>query len=220
MSEVSQLAAMLERVSNRLRGMFARGVVNLVSDGLKMQGQQIQLLDGETVDNVERPQQYGFTSVPPAGAECFVAFVGGGREHGIILSVDDRRYRLKGLQGGEVALYTDEGDSVELKRNRHIKVKTLHLDIEADEDTTITTKKYTVNASEGVNYNTPSYGLGGEGGCAAAIKANMAIEGDTTQKGNISSTGDQIAGGVSQMGHTHTGVQPGSSTTGKPVGGA
>ena len=52
------------------------------------------------------------------------------------------------------------------------------------------------------------------------LDAAMAIEGDTTQTGKISSTGDQVAGGVSQMGHTHTGVQPGSSTTGIPVGGA
>ena len=48
----------------------------------------------------------------------------------------------------------------------------------------------------------------------------MAIEGDTTQNGKISSTGDQIAGGVSQINHPHTGVQPGSGQTGKPVGGA
>ncbi|WP_296966948.1 phage baseplate assembly protein V [uncultured Desulfovibrio sp.] len=220
MSEVSQLAAMLERVSNRLRGMVARGVVKMVSDGLKMQAQQIQLLDGEIVDNVERPQQYGFTSVPHGDAECFVVFVGGGREHGIILSVDDRRYRLKGLQGGEVALYTDEGDKIVLKRQNTIEVTTKKYVVKAEDSVTMETKTYTVNASEGVNYNTPSYGLGGEGGCAAAIKANMAIEGDTTQKGNISSTGDQIAGGVSQINHPHTGVQPGSGQTGKPVGGA
>lgn len=220
MNEARQLAAMLERLSNRLRGMFARGVVNLVSDGLKMQGQQIQLLDGETVDNVERPQQYGFTSVPHGGAECFVAFVGGGREHGIILSVDDRRYRLKSLQGGEVALYTDEGDKIVLKRQNTIEVTTKKYVVKAEESVTVETKTYTVNASEGVQYNTPSYGLGGDGGCAAAIKANMNIEGDTSQKGKISSTGDQVAGGVSQMGHTHTGVMSGSDTTGKPVGGA
>lgn len=220
MSENSLLAARLERLSNRLRGMVARGVVKLVTDGLKMQGQQIQLLDGETVDNVERPQQYGFTSVPHAGAECFVAFVGGGREHGIILSVDDRRYRLKGLKGGEVALYTDEGDSIVLKRENTIEVTTKKYVVKAEDSVDVETKKYTVTASEGVEYKTPSYGLGGEGGCAAAIKANMSIEGNTDQKGKISSTGDQVAGGVSQMGHTHTGVQPGSGTTGKPVGGA
>ena len=49
-----------------------------------------------------------------------------------------------------------------------MKVKTLHLEIDADEDATITTKKYTVNASEGVAYNTPSYQLGSEGGATSA----------------------------------------------------
>lgn len=216
----SALASRLERLGNRLRGMVARGVVNLVSDGLKMQAQQIQLLDGETVDNVERAQQYGLTSVPHAGAECFVVFVGGGREHGIIFSVDDRRYRLKGLKNWEVALYTDEGDSIVLKRENTVEVTTKKYVVKAEDSVTMETKTYTVTASEGVNYNTPSYGLGGEGGCAAAINADMAIEGNTMQTGAITSTGDQVAGGVSQMGHTHTGVQPGGGTTGIPVGGA
>jgi phage baseplate assembly protein gpV len=34
--------------------------------------------------------------------------------------------------------------------------------------------------------------------------------------GSISSTGDQVAGGISQMGHRHGDTQPGSGTTGVP----
>jgi hypothetical protein len=34
--------------------------------------------------------------------------------------------------------------------------------------------------------------------------------------GQISSTGDQVAGGISQMGHRHGDTQPGSGTTGVP----
>lgn len=214
MAEDRALAARLERLANQVRSAFARGVTSLVADGLKMQGMQIRLLDGETVDNVERAQQYGFTSVPHAGSECFVAFIGAGREHGIILAVDDRRYRLTGLEGGEVALYTDEGDKIVLKRERHMELTTKHLVIKAEDDVSIETKSYTVSASQGVTYNTPSYTLGGGEGCQANISANMALD------GTLQSTGDQVAGGVSQMGHTHEGVQSGGDTTGKPVGGA
>lgn len=204
----------LERQANRIKNIFARGVVSLVQDGLKMQGQQIILLDGEVVDNVERAQNYGFTSVPHGGAECFVAFIGSGREHGIILAVDDRRYRLQGLEDGEVALYTDEGDTLIFKRQRTIEITTKNWVVNAEDSITLTTKQYAVNASQGVQYNTPAFGLGGDGGCDASIAANMALD------GTLSSTGDQVAGGVSQRGHTHDGVQPGGGTTGKPVGGA
>ena len=40
----------------------------------------------------------------------------------IVVAVDDRRYRLRSLQQGEVAIYTDEGDKIVLKRGGTIEV--------------------------------------------------------------------------------------------------
>ena len=37
-----------------------------------------------------------------------------------------------------------------------------------------------------------------------------------TVNGEITSTGDQLAGGISQIGHTHGGVEPGGGSTGAP----
>ncbi|PLN25221.1 translation initiation factor IF-2, partial [Klebsiella pneumoniae] len=34
--------------------------------------------------------------------------------------------------------------------------------------------------------------------------------------GEITSTGDQLAGGISQIGHIHGGVEPGGGSTGAP----
>jgi phage baseplate assembly protein V len=54
------------------------------------------------------------------------------------------------------------------------------------------------------------------------IRASTAVNFDTpvlNQTGKIVSTGDQIAGAVSQLNHAHVGVQPGSGQTGVPVGG-
>lgn len=110
-------------LTRRVRLMVARGVVSLVNDALKVQGVQVQLLPGEVRD-MERFQNYGFTSHPHLGAEACAAFVGGNRDHGIVLAVDDRRYRLKALAQGEVALYTDEdqsgGHRIHLKRGKEI----------------------------------------------------------------------------------------------------
>ena len=47
-------------------------------------------------------------------------FPGGMREHGIIITVDDRRYRLTSLAQGEVAMYDDLGQKIELKRDKII----------------------------------------------------------------------------------------------------
>lgn len=43
-------------------------------------------------------------------------FPDGDRSHAVVVTVSDRRYRLKGLQTGEVAVYDDQGQSVTLTR--------------------------------------------------------------------------------------------------------
>ena len=110
----------LARVANRIRMLVARGNVRLVDDAAGIQIVQVSAMKGETRAQLERFQAYGFTSVPFHGAEAVVLFVGGDRAHGLVLSIDDRRYRLQSLESGEVALYTDEGDKIVLKRDRKI----------------------------------------------------------------------------------------------------
>lgn len=119
---MSAFSRMLAPLARRVRLMVARGVVAAVNDALKLQGVQLQLLADETSGDLERFQQYGFTSVPHAGAEAVVVCVGGSRSHGLVIAVDDRRYRLKGLAAGEVALYTDEGDKIHLQRGGTIEI--------------------------------------------------------------------------------------------------
>lgn len=208
----------LERYGRKLRNSFARGVLNLVSDGLKMQANQVELLDGETLDNAERAQQYGFTSHPKAGAEVFVAFVGADRSHPVVLAVDDRRYRLQGLEGGEVAIYTDEGDSIILKRDNHIEVKTKHFKVMAEEDFSVETRVFGVSASERVEIKTADTRFATDG-LAFASQGGGAVTAELT--GGINASEDVTANGgaVSLTGHIHEGVMPGGGTTDKPVGG-
>lgn len=114
--------ALLQRLANRVRLTVGRCVLAAVNDDLKLQGVQVELLSGEVRDGCERMQDYGFTSHPHPGAEGVALAVGGSRDHVLVLAVGDRRYRLKGLEQGEVAMYSDEGDSVVLKRGRVIEV--------------------------------------------------------------------------------------------------
>lgn len=130
----------LSPLVRRIRLALGRGIVRLVSDGGGIQTLQLSLMANETRSKVERFQEYGFTSVPLAGAEAAVIFMGGNRDHGIVVAVDDRRYRLKGLENGEVAIYTDEEDSIILKRGNKIEVNT---------------KEFIVNAETNATFNTP-----------------------------------------------------------------
>ncbi|ASN71141.1 putative baseplate assembly protein [uncultured Caudovirales phage] len=108
-------------------------------------GVQMQGLAGETVVG-ELAQHYGYTSAPLAGAEFIALPIGGNSKHVVVIATEDARYRLK-IKDGEVALYTDEGDHVHLKRGRVIEVETETL---------------LVKASKKVRFETPLIEASGE----------------------------------------------------------
>lgn len=103
---IGELNKLLDPLRRRVRLMVSRAVLSALSDAAGIQVVQVKLLEGEVRDSVERLQNYGFTSVPLAGAEGVMACVSGNRDHGIVIAMDDRRYRIKGLQPGEAAMYT------------------------------------------------------------------------------------------------------------------
>lgn len=123
-----------------LNSMLVRGTVVLANAASKMQALQMRLTAGEVKDGLEHFEPYGFTSSPHPGAEGITAFLGGDRSHGIVLVVADRRYRIKDLKAGEIAISTDEGDKIHFKRGRIIDVETETLNIKA---------------TTGVNFDTP-----------------------------------------------------------------
>ncbi len=126
MSMREQMATIAKQIimplRNRVYTIISRAVLESVDDTMKMQLVKMSLLAGENRSDVERFQNYGFTSVPKPGAEAIAVSVGGNRDHLITLVVDDRRFRLKAMAEGEVAIYTDEGDKIHLKRNGIIQI--------------------------------------------------------------------------------------------------
>lgn len=116
----SYVTRMMQPLQRRVMLMVGRAVLRAVNDDAKLQALKIELLADEVKDGTERFQEYGFTSHPHDGAEAVTVFMGGNRDHGLVIAVDDRRYRLKSLKQGEVALYTDEGQRLHLRRGREI----------------------------------------------------------------------------------------------------
>jgi phage baseplate assembly protein V len=74
------------------------------------------------------------------GAEAIVGFLGGDSSHGVALVVADRRFRPLNLKPGEVAIFTNEGDSLILRNGRIAE---------------LTTGTFRVNASEKIEFNSP-----------------------------------------------------------------
>jgi phage baseplate assembly protein V len=145
---IDALNRLLAPLRRRVDNMVARAVLRLARDDAALQVVQLGIQLGEVRDRCERFQEYGFTSVPLPGAEAVVAFVGGYRDHPLVIAIDDRRHRKMGLAAGEVALYTDEGDFVHLKRGRII-------DVVAGDSLRVTAPTVTIIASEKVRMETP-----------------------------------------------------------------
>jgi phage baseplate assembly protein V len=109
-------------VATRVFLALTRGTATRADDSREMQTIDLRGLHNEALAGVERFQDYGFTSVPKpedgsGEAELIVAFIQGNRSHPIVIRVDDRRYRLKGLQPGESSQYDDQGQQVYVSRS-------------------------------------------------------------------------------------------------------
>lgn len=110
------ISKMITPLSTRLRLAISRAIIRLVDDSLKEQRVQLDILAGET-RFAERYQHYGFTSHPHKDSEAIVLSINGSRDHLVVVADGDRRYRLKNLADGEVAIYDDQGQCVHLKRD-------------------------------------------------------------------------------------------------------
>lgn len=90
-----------------VHGMVAKAILQAVSDAGDLQVVKLSL-NGQTHADVERVQNYGFTSRPPAGAQAVVVFVGGRRDNPLVVACDDGRVRVK-VESGEAAMYNNSG---------------------------------------------------------------------------------------------------------------
>jgi phage baseplate assembly protein V len=147
----------MARVNDQIMNIVHRGVLETADDSKGVQILGLSLLAQERKANVERFQNYGFSSVPTGEAEAIVIFPGGDRSAGVVVALDERASRMTGLAAGEVAIYTDEGDSIVLGRNQEITLTTKRLIIDAAENVTVNAEQtVTVNAKEDVTVNTPT----------------------------------------------------------------
>lgn len=212
---IAEIDARIKRYANTIRQAF-RGVLTLVKAAGNVQLVQVDGLAGEQLQDNELFQHYGYTSNPPPGTMAIVLPIGGKTAHGIIIATEHGNYRLKDLASGEVAIYSDEGDSVILKRGRLIEVTT--------ETLRINTQVMEVNASASIDFNTPmvntdqalnvtglttltgGMAVSGGGGSTATITGNLVTVGTITNNGKAIDSS-----------HQHSGVLAGAANTGTPV---
>lgn len=217
---------MWDKVDGRIRNALSkirlafRSVITMTASGGNVQLVQANGLAGETLQDNELFQHYGFTSNPLSGTMAVVLPVGGKTAHGIIIATEHGKFRLKNLAPGEVALYTDEGDSIVLNRGRVINVTTQTLNINAENVVNIKTQTLNINASSAVNATTPQVNASQQVNVAGVLAANGGLTATAgagggaaaTISGTVQVTQDVIASSKSLVGHDHKDSMGGTTT--------
>lgn len=112
---------LLSPIKSRLRLMIARAVVVACKD----KHVKIDLLAGESREDVDFFQQYGFSSRPKGFVGAVALFVGGSRDNGVVVASrgEDNDMGIS-LEPGEVAVHSSFGSSIILKKDGSVMIKT------------------------------------------------------------------------------------------------
>lgn len=201
---------------NLIRGLLGRGVVQTVDEAPKMRTVQGEFLLGDVREGLEHFEPYGFTSRVKVGAEMIAGFLNGDRSNGVVIVTADRRYRIR-VEEGEVAIFDDIGQKVHLKRSAIEVVTPNDLIAAVGGNVTETVTGNVKLSCSKLDVICPESTFSGVLKVAGQIigQGGMVISGGSGAEvdGNLSTTGDVTAGGISLQQHTHTEQGDGAETS-------
>lgn len=200
---LAEIKRAVDRALARIRLPYRVRIGGVRSAG-GIQTMEVEGLEGEAVPAVEHYQQFGLTSVPPAGSTGVAIPLGGRTSHSIVVATENSALRIVALEGGETAIYSSEGAKIVIKMGRII---------EADCDVyRVNCKQFEVNATDGSTFNTPMTKMSGEarveqrltGAGGMALSNNSGGPGPVAQiEGGLDATEDIRSQGVSLLSHDH-----------------
>ena len=190
----------------KIRLMVARGIVKLVQDsGLQLM--QLDLLDEETRDGVERVQNYGHRGHPPQGSTVATVAVAGSRDHLVVVACEHPDH-VPPLESGESAMYAMFGQLFKMDKEGNVTLVCKDFNIQASGN---------VTAAAAGNYTATA---GGNLGISASGGMSMHGEGGASLTGGLqadSIVADKlVGGGVDVETHNHKGATAGGDNTGEP----
>lgn len=113
---------MIDQLINKLKGMIVRGVIKSINDSGSRQMVVATLLAGEVKDRIERIQQFGMSSNPPAGASGVFAAAAADRSRLVCIGENHPAHRPKNLPAGETKLYDAFEQFVHLRASGVIEI--------------------------------------------------------------------------------------------------
>ncbi|MFA1568981.1 phage baseplate assembly protein V [Vibrio tasmaniensis 1F-187] len=192
---------LLAPIKRRITGAITRAVVSGVVEDLQRQNLQLKMHADESVDDIERFQNYGCSSFPPLGSEAILAAIGGNLGNLVAVAVEDKKYRPKG-ESGDVFLYHLEGHKIRLTKDGKVVVTATDVIFEVANSCAIICPETLIQGHLHVT-----------GGISTDLGI-FATDGITSA--SVVSGLDLTAGGFSYLGHFHKDAE--NRNTSAPVG--
>lgn len=140
----------IDRMWRRILMVIGRGRLSApANDAGPIQTLQVKLGPLETMDNLKRMPEFGFTSNPPEGSEVVAVFICGNRDNGVVVASNHQASRPRGLTPGETMLFDLWGKQIYLSENG-IVIDAKSTPVTVNNATTVT-----VNAADAVIFNAP-----------------------------------------------------------------
>jgi phage baseplate assembly protein V len=122
MIKIEDLKRLLRPITNKIFLLIGRALLTTINNAEQTQKIQVTALNGETITDIERFQEYGFESYPNLNSEVVIGFLNGNRDQGIALCVHDRANRPTTLTASEVEVYSLNGNKITMKANGEIHI--------------------------------------------------------------------------------------------------
>lgn len=115
MITIDDFKRLIRPVKNKIFLLIGRSILKAMDNTGTSQKVQITVLNGETISDIERMQEFGFDSVPVVNTADGVAlFMNGNRDQSIVIKLQNKNLRPTDLVEGESAMYSKID-----KTNRH-----------------------------------------------------------------------------------------------------
>lgn len=102
---------------SKIKSVFGHAILSKTSYDSSLA--EVECIEGSHSD-VKVYQEYGIASRPLKGCRVFMAFLGGDRGHGVCIG--SRGKKLPSIEEGEVAVYSDFGSKILLKKDGSISL--------------------------------------------------------------------------------------------------
>ncbi len=116
------ISRMTSTMRKKIFLLVGRGELKAIDNSKNTAKCQSEFLKDELVSDIDKIEDYGFSSNPESGAQIVAIFLDGNREQGMGIRFHDRRYRPTDLKPGEACMYHKSGSRVLMKADGSIEV--------------------------------------------------------------------------------------------------